>query len=62
MLKKEMKELKHAIKKNVKVSDIPEEWKHNADLLKIEVNQAGEAAIEKEFNDVRDTAEKIEHS
>ena len=61
-LKKEMKELKWAIKHNVKVSDIPEDWKHNADLLKVEVDETGAQAIEKEFNDVKDTAEKIKHS
>ena len=52
MLKKEMKELKHALEEEIKVTDIPEEWKHQADLLKIEVNEAGANAIEKEFNDV----------
>ena len=61
-LKKEMKELKWAIKKNVKVEDIPEDWKHNADLLKIEVTEEGAAAIEKEFNDVERTAKKIKHT
>lgn len=59
MFKKEMRELKKAIKQEVEVSDIPEDWKHQADLLKIEVNEAGAAAIEKEFNDVRRTAKKI---
>ena len=57
-----MKELKWAIKHNVKVTDIPEEWKHNADLLKVEIDETGADAIEKEFNDVKDTAEKIKHT
>ena len=61
-LKKEMRELKQAIKHNVKVEDIPEDWKHSANLLKIEVTEEGAAAIEKEFNDVEATAKKIEHT
>jgi len=61
-LKKEMRQLKHAIKQEVHVSDIPEDWKKNADLLKVEVNPAGQKVIEKEFNDVMQTGEAIKHS
>lgn len=61
-LKKEMHELGQAIKKNVKVTDVPEEWKHHQNLLKIEVTETGANEIEKEFNDVEHTAEKIKHS
>ena len=48
-LKKEMQELKWAIKKNVKVSDLP---KDKTNMLKIEVSKEGQAIIEKEANDV----------
>ena len=51
----ELKELDAALQKHVKVSDVPEHWKHNADLLKIEVDEAGADAIESEFNDVEET-------
>lgn len=57
-----MQELSQAIKQNVKVTDVPEEWKHHQNLLKIEVTEAGANEIEKEFNDVEHTAEKIKHS
>merc|ERR1711937_606596 len=61
-LEKELKDLDAALQKHVKVSDVPEHWKHNTDLLKIEVDETGAQAIEKEFNDIEDVMDKIEHS
>jgi multidrug efflux pump subunit AcrB len=61
-LKKEMRELKHSIKKNVKVTDVPEDWEHQLDMLKIEVDETGAQAIEKEMQDVEAVAKKIKHS
>lgn len=58
-LHKEVVDLKNAIKTHVKVTDLPDHWKDEEDLLKIEVNKAGQAAIEKEFNDIKATAKKI---
>lgn len=62
MLEKELKELDASLQKNVKVSDIPEHWKDHAELLKIEVDEQGAAAIEKEWNDVEHTWDQIETS
>ena len=62
MLEKELKELDASLQKNVKVSDVPEHWKDHAELLKIEVDETGAAAIEKEWNDVGHTWDKIEDS
>merc|ERR1712070_558525 len=59
MLKKEMKELKAALHENVKVSDLPEKMQDEIELLKVHISKAGEAEIEKEFNDVRMTAKNI---
>lgn len=53
-LKKEVQELKWAIKKNVKVSDLPKDM---TNMLKIEVSKEGQAAIEKEANEVGATWE-----
>ena len=62
MLEQELKELDMALQKHVKVSDVPEHWKDNADLLKIEVDETGAQAIEKELDDVEATWKKIENS
>lgn len=58
-LKKEMIELKHAIKNNVKVTDVPKDWQKQTNMLKIEVSKAGQAKIEKEANEVGATWEKV---
>ena len=62
MLEKELKELDASLQKNVKVSDVPEHWKDHAELLKIEVDEQGAAAIEKELHDVELTWDHIENS
>lgn len=67
MLKKEVHELKMAVKKNLKVTDIPEdsdssddeEIEEVADLLKITITPAGEKEIESEAKDVKETLHKI---
>ena len=61
-LHKEIVDLKNAIKQNVKVTDLPDHWKDEEDLLKIEINKVGQAAIEKEINDFKDVAEKVKMS
>ena len=61
-LKKEMVELKAALKEHVKVSDVPESWKKEMALLKIEVSKAGQKEIEGEVQDVMEVGEKIKHS
>merc|ERR1712159_467628 len=58
-LAKELKELDMALKKNVKVTDLPKDMQEEMELLKIEITKAGQAAIEKEFNDVFVVAEKV---
>jgi protein subunit release factor A len=62
MLEKELKELDQTLQKHVKVSDVPEHWKHNADLLKIEVDEEGADAIANELDDIEATWKEIEHS
>jgi len=62
MLGKEVHDLGKALKKHVKVEDVPESWKKEMNLLKIEVSKAGQKAIEDEANDVEGTWKKIEHS
>lgn len=67
MLKKEICELKKAIKKNLKITDLPKKLDEDEDdsddevanLLKIEVSKKGEKEIEKELEDVKKTAKKI---
>lgn len=61
-LKKEMIELKHAIKNNVKVTDIPKDWQKQTNMLKIEVSKEGQAKIEKEANEVGQTFDKVKDS
>merc|ERR1712072_1217704 len=58
-LEKELKELDMALKKNVKVTDLPKDMQEEMELLKIEITKAGQAAIEKEFNDVGVVAKKV---
>jgi len=53
-------ELKHALKKNVKISDIPKKWKKQMNFLKIEIDD--EEEIEDAVEDVKATWKKIEHS
>lgn len=60
-IKKEMRQLKHAIKQEVHVSDIPEEWKHRR-LSKIEVKPEGQTDIKKDIHDVMHTVEAIQRS
>jgi len=59
MLEKELKELDMALKKHVKVSDLPKDMQEEMELLKIEISKAGQAAIEKEVHDFHDVAEKV---
>lgn len=61
-LKREVVELKNALKTHVKVSDIPESWKKDMNMLKIEVSREGQYAIEDELHDVEHVAKKIEKS
>ena len=42
MLGKEVHDLGKALKKHVKVEDVPESWKKEMNLLKIEVSKAGQ--------------------
>merc|ERR1711990_658363 len=56
MLGKELHELDAAIKANLKVSDVPEDWKMQ-NLLKVEVHNQGD--IEDEWNDVEATWDDI---
>lgn len=68
MLKKEVLELKAAIKQHLKISDVKEDSDSDSDdeelveQLKITVSKAGQNEIEKEANDVKATFKKIEHS
>jgi len=67
MLKKEMRELKWAIKKNLKISDVDSSDDEDLEddlesMIKIHVTKAGERAIAKEADDVEDTWKSIEHS
>lgn len=62
MLAKELMELDEALKENVKVTDIPEEWKEGEQNLKISISDAGIQDIEDEWNDVEETWDEIEHS
>jgi hypothetical protein len=54
-----MLDLKYAIKKNVKVSDVPKEA---TNMLKIDVSKAGQAKIEKEANEVGQTWDAVKDS
>jgi len=60
MLAKELHELDMSLKKNVKVSDVPEEWKNGQNDLKITVHNGEQ--IEAEWNDVENTWDKIEET
>jgi len=59
MLAKELKDLDMALKKNVKVTDLPKDMQEEMELLKISISKAGQKIIEKEFNDVGVVAEKV---
>jgi len=59
-LRKEVGELKHALKKHVKVTDIPKAWKKKMNFLKIEIEDEDE--IEDAVEDVKHTWKKIEGS
>ena len=61
-LHKEVVEFKNKVHEHVKVSDVPDHWKDSADLLKISISKEGQAAIEKEMNDVGMTADQIKDS
>lgn len=58
-LKKEVVEFKKAVHDEVEVSEVPDHWKDQADLLKVTISKEGEAAIEKEFHDVGKTMKKV---
>lgn len=61
-LKKEMVELKNSLKKNVMVSDLPDDsddFEDEADLVHVHVSDAGRKAIEKELDDIEMVAKKI---
>merc|ERR1712072_378029 len=62
MLAKELVELDEALKENVKVTDVPEEWKEGENNLKISISEKGAHEIEDEWNDVENTCDDIEHS
>merc|ERR1712167_232208 len=57
MLGKELHELDQAIKENLKISDVPEDWKAQQNLLKIEITNSDD--IEDEWNDVEETWDDI---
>lgn len=59
-LGKELKELDQALKENVKVSDIPEDWKAEQNLLHIKINNQDD--IEDEWDDVEETWDEIKDS
>jgi hypothetical protein len=60
MLGKELHDLDVAIKTNLKVSDIPEDWKMQQNLLKVDIHNQGD--IEDEWNDVESTWDEIKDS
>lgn len=59
MLEKELKELDMALKKHVKVTDLPKDLLEDLELLKIEISKAGQAAIEKEVNEFKAVAHRV---
>lgn len=60
--KTQVKQLKHAIHKNVKVTDIPEEWKDSESMLKFEMTPEGKKEVEKELTQVAHKARRVAHS
>ena len=59
-LAKELTDLDNSLKKNVKVSDVPEEWKDQQNDLKVTIHNQDD--IEREWTDVERTWKRIEHS
>ena len=59
-LKKEVVELKKALKENVKVTDVPESWKKDMNMLKVKVQN--KEAIEAEWTDVENVLGAIKES
>jgi len=59
-LKKEVVELKKALKENVKVTDVPESWKKDMNMLKVKVQN--KEAIEAEWTDVENVWGAIKES
>jgi len=55
-----MVELKESLHKHVKVTDIPEEWKKEMNMLKVTVHNKED--IESEWTDVENTWDAIEDS
>lgn len=53
-LHKELQDVCKSLEKNVEVSDVPEDWKMEMNMLKVEISREGEAAIEKEIEDIHD--------
>jgi hypothetical protein len=67
MLKKEVRELKMSIKKNLKITDLPDSDSDSDDeeleeLLKITISHQGQNEIKKEAHDVKMTIKKIHNS
>merc|ERR1712167_19657 len=66
MLHKEAKELKMSIKKNLKISDLPDssdsEDEELEELLKVTISHQGQNEIKKEAHDVKMTIKKIHNS
>lgn len=60
MLGRELEDLDNAIKQHVKVTDVPEEWKKDMNLLKVTVHN--QEAIESEWTDVENTWNAVKDS
>merc|ERR1712048_967710 len=59
MLKKELLELKKALKENVQVTDVPKDVEVLVDMLHIQLSKQGQLEIEKELGDVHKTMEAV---
>merc|ERR1719443_1068239 len=59
MLKKELMELDAALKKYVKVTDVPKDVEDVVEMLKIQLSKQGQLEIEKELGDVHKTMEAV---
>lgn len=62
VLGKEVGEFGGALKKHVKVTDIPKKWQKKMNGLKIEVSEDGQDAIEGEAEDIKEVWEGIKDS